>query len=426
MDGDVEDGSSTTGRPESEEESQVRKRVRVDEGAAAASASTDIDVSNLRYDPDNQNRFGLFADLQIENVEVDNSSNIQIAPRSQRVEPAKKKSFCPPIFLHNVNIKRLVQQLEAKSPKIDFKIKNVSKTKSKLYFSDVNVHTTMMALLRERGVHSYSYTPKDLKQMSLVLRGLYHGQDVEDVKVALDSAIPGAVSRVAKFTTPHSLKNKTDTGLFLINLVPGKGLNDVQHIRYLLSQTITWEIPKKKEQEIQCHRCQRWGHVSRNCNSEFKCVKCDISHSPGECQRQKTETSAPHCVNCNISGHTANWKGCPMYKRYLLRKEQLKKARELKETAKTNANRAHSSCLRSPGKSYASHFKFNETPNHQKSKPSVVDEFLKLANYFLEPEELSLEQEINIFLADFQSMSKADAKIEFVRLLKKVKNTYGP
>lgn len=249
MDGDVEDGSSTTGRPESEEESQVRKRVRVDEGAAAASASTDIDVSNLRYDPDNQNRFGLFADLQIENVEVDNSSNIQIAPRSQRVEPAKKKSFCPPIFLHNVNIKRLVQQLEAKSPKIDFKIKNVSKTKSKLYFSDVNVHTTMMALLRERGVHSYSYTPKDLKQMSLVLRGLYHGQDVEDVKVALDSAIPGAVSRVAKFTTPHSLKNKTDTGLFLINLVPGKGLNDVQHIRYLLSQTITWEIPKKRSRK---------------------------------------------------------------------------------------------------------------------------------------------------------------------------------
>lgn len=56
----------------------------------------------------------------------------------------------------------------------------------------------------------------------------------------------------------------------------------------------------------------------------------------------------------------------------------------------------------------------------------VVDAFLKLANYFLEPEELSLEQEINIFLADFQSMSKADAKIEFVRLLKKVKNTYGP
>ena len=63
--------------------------------------------------------------------------------------------FCPPIFLYDVNIKGLSEQLEAKTPKIHFKIKNVNKHKSKLYISDVSVHAEMMSILREKNIKSY-------------------------------------------------------------------------------------------------------------------------------------------------------------------------------------------------------------------------------------------------------------------------------
>lgn len=419
MDTAVEDGSSSPGG-RTENMTNVPKRKRI-EGETAA----DIDVSNLRYDPNGQNRFGLLAGLEIENLETEENVNKPESTIAGKSKNNKRKTFCPPIFIYNVNIKRLVEQLEAKTPKIEFKIKNVSKEKSKLYFADASVHANMMALLRENGVHSYSFTPKEFKQMSLVLRGLCYGLEPEDVKHALDLIVPGVVCRVTKFTTPYSVKNKIDTGLFLIYLIPGKGLNDVAHIKYLLSQSIIWEKPKKKEQEIQCHRCQRWGHVSRNCNAEFKCVKCEQKHNPGECLRQRTDTSEPHCVNCKVFGHTANWKGCPTYREYIEKKKNiLQKARDMKEKARNNVNKVLHSSVRSPGKTFASLFK-PHLPDHQQNKPSIVEEFLKLSNYFFE-QELSLEQEIDLFLRDFQSMPKIEAKKEFVRLLNKVKSTYGP
>ena len=66
-----------------------------------------------------------------------------------------------------------MDQLEARAPKIVFKIKNVNRSKSKLYLADNAVHADMMTLLRDKKFNSYSFTPKDLRQMSLIMRGLY-------------------------------------------------------------------------------------------------------------------------------------------------------------------------------------------------------------------------------------------------------------
>ena len=380
---------------------------------------TNIDVTHL-----GENRFSLLAGLEIENAED--------CPKQRREDKAPratiknaKKTFCPPIFLFDVNIKRLVDQLEAKTPKITFKIKNVNKKKSKLYLSDATVHSEMMALLREKNIHSYSYTPKELKQSSFILRGLYHGTDVDEVRSAMEKTVPNVVSKVTRFTTPYSVKNSYDTGLFLVTLNQGNSLSDISHIKYLLSQTILWEKPKKNDKEVQCHRCQRWGHIAKNCNSEFQCVKCDKKHPQGECQRTNSESSAPHCVNCGVSGHPANWRGCPAYRNYLAsRRERIKKTSEEKLVAKNNVNKICQS-FRSPGKSFASLFQVNAT-QAQTQKPSIIEEFLKLANVFLVPEELSLEQQITNFLKNFKNMSKIEAKAEFLRLLKNVNTKYGP
>ena len=94
------------------------------------------------------------------------------------------------------------------------KIKNVNKHKSKLYLSDVAVHSEMMSILREKKINAFTFTPKELKQMSLVLRGLYHTTEAEDVKLILDDLVPGVVSKVSKFTTSYSTKNNINTGLF--------------------------------------------------------------------------------------------------------------------------------------------------------------------------------------------------------------------
>lgn len=391
-----------------------------------------VDVSSLKTTdgtPNDQNRFRILGLLDIETNECSSNNNSGQSNKKQDTSGRPvRKAFCPPIFLYNVNITRLVQQLEAKSPKIDFKIKNVNSFKSKLYLSDAAVHTEMMQLLREKEIKSYSFTPKEHKQVSLILRGLYHGSVVEDVKAALDVIVPDTVSKVTKFTTAHSIRIKHDTGLFLVSLLPGKSLTDVGNIKYLLSQTVIWEKPIKKEQAIQCHRCQRWGHISRNCNSMYNCVKCDKKHLPGECLHVRTDESYPYCVNCENEGHPANWRGCPSYKDYVAkRKQRINKVIGERTTATKNVNRAVSATLFSPGKSFASLFKPQQEQQHNTlPKPSIVDEFMKLACFFMQPEELTLEQEINKFMFEYKTMPTLDAKSEFLRLFHKVKTNYGP
>lgn len=388
---------------------------------------TDVNIAALGFDPDHQNRFSILAGIEIENVSAATTSHDKKQADPVADTPkVGKNSFCPPIFLYNVNIKKLVEQLEAKIPKIIFKIKNVGKYKSKLYFADPVVHQEMMSLLRQEGIQSYSFTPKEFKQESMVLRGLYYGMEADEVKLALGKIVPDVVAKVAKFTTTFSVKKNIDTGLFLVSLVPGKTISDVSNIKYLLSQTISWEKPNKKKLELQCHRCQKFGHISKNCNSEYKCVKCDKKHLPGECSYQHSDVSTPFCVNCGQMGHPASWRGCKAYKDYVkARNERSMKVRIDKDIAASNVKRAINAAYRVPGKSFSSLFQPQDSNNFQQ-KPNIVNDFLQLANYFLEPEELTIEQEINIFLDKFQKMPRKDAKCEFLRILSKVKTTYGP
>ncbi|KAI8122414.1 RNA-directed DNA polymerase from mobile element jockey [Lucilia cuprina] len=302
---------------------------------------------------------------------------------------------------------------------INFKIKNVNRNKCKLYLSDATVHTEMMAVLREKRINSYSFTPRELKQISLVLRGLYHGTDIEELKSHLDGITPDVISKVTKFTTPYSMKNNCDTGLFLVTLHPGKNLSDISHVKFVLSQSVVWERPKKKDREIQCRRCQHWGHMAKNCNSDYRCVKCDQHHLPGECNRNENDNSNPKCVNCGEEGHPANWRGCTFYKNYVSRKKQrLREVQEIKSAASSNVNKYISSAV-NPAKSFASFF-HKPSADNKPVQPSIVETFLKLAEFFLEPEELTLEQELNNFMNEYKNMPKVEAKGEFLRLLKKV------
>ena len=127
----------------------------------------------------------------------------------------------------------------------------------------------MMAILRSKNIHSYSFTPKKLKQQSLLLRGLVGDTESEAIKTELDAIVPDTVASVTKFKTPRSIKQNTDTGLFLVSLLIEKSLSSVPKMHGLQNQVISWEKPEKKDSNIQCRRCQRWGHIARDCNSAY-------------------------------------------------------------------------------------------------------------------------------------------------------------
>ena len=257
---------------------------------------------------------------------------------------------------------------------------------------------------------------------------------MSEIETALKANLPNTIEKVSKLVTQYSVKNDYDTGLFIVTLAQGKKINDVSRLRYILNQSITWESPKSKKREIQCFRCQSWGHSARNCNSIFKCVKCNLNHEPGKCTVKKGESS-PTCVNCNESGHAANYRGCPSYKTYLKNKKVLlDKVKNRREAIKENVKSAISSSQPVNEKtSFASLF-YSDNRSQTVSKQSVSDqnlppivaEFIKLGEYFREYKPQSLESKILNFLNSYKLVPLSLAKQEYGNLMNEVMSHYGP
>lgn len=391
----------------------------------------DSQVTKVELPSFSSNRFGIFNELELLNTQPSTSSNkVKKSINSQNDKSKNsgkgelnliKKAFCPPIFLANVDINHLIKQLKEIEPKINFKIVNINAVKSKLLLDDPIVHQEMMKTLREKNVDSYSFTPKELKSPSLILRGLCIGTQVSDVETALNELIPDTISKITKFFTKFSVANNTETGLFLVSLKPGKKITIISNIKYILNQSIKWEAPKSNRKEIQCKRCQKWGHFARNCNRKYQCVKCNCSHEPGGCLLPKGINDNPFCINCQQSGHPANWRGCPEYKKYLSNKKQkILDLKRNKELAANRVNFAVQNSFVSSNKSYASNFYKNDN----KSQSPLISEFLKIAKTLCDAEP-TIEDQIEFFLKNFRKWQKDHAKSECSKLLKLIEKQYA-
>lgn len=369
----------------------------------------------------NNNRFQILGEIEMDKT---NNEFKDAHKQKKSVKPAAE-SYCPPIFIYNLNIKSLVDQLKAKN--VDFKIINKSRFKSKLYVRDPRVHQEMMALLKEKCIESYSFTPKAFKKINIILRGLYFKTDIGDIKRELDLILPNTVDVVSKFHTKFSRKFEVDTSLFLVTLLPGKNANDFTHIRYLLSQSVSWESPKANSREVQCWRCQQWGHYSSNCNRPQACVKCSEKHGPGECKLVVNNSSKPFCVNCKTSGHPANWRGCPYFLQYSERKRELTNViRERNLLASQNVQNARiDSSLISSNKTFANCFNISQKTVKASKKPPFVEEFLKIAKEICKEETMSLEDKIRSFIGNYKNCSRPQAKSDCLKLLKEIESIYG-
>ncbi|XP_017877135.1 uncharacterized protein LOC108623261 [Ceratina calcarata] len=89
--------------------------------------------------------------------------------------------------------------------------------------------------------------------------------------------------------------------------------------KYVGHLAVTWEKLIRKG-DVQCKRCQRYGHVASNCNMGYRCVKCKELHKPGECQISlgidNNSNKIPFCVNCKTEGHPASYRRCSKFKEY--------------------------------------------------------------------------------------------------------------
>lgn len=230
---------------------------------------------------------------------------------------ATKKTKIPPIVSYGVAIKELTTALRALLRHNNFKFKKLNNNCTHILTETLGDYQKIRDLLTSKNLKYFTYTPKELKPVSLILRGVDSEFSEEEVKEAFLQEQPDLpILKISRYNTPTSSRMGKQLDLFLVQLKQSGNTKDLTAIKYLLNQRIQWENILNRS-ITQCRRCQRYGHISVNCNLAYRCVKCPLSHTPGQCNRTDRNEGQPYCVNCAQHGHPANFGQCPKYLEFL-------------------------------------------------------------------------------------------------------------
>lgn len=265
----------------------------------------------------NSNTFDPLASTQADDnsmeTETDDNGNTNRQSDKTR-QQAHPKGKPPPIHIQGQKITTTIAALTtAKIGKTAFKIKQNDDEFSTITTESYQAFNNISEILKSHNTHFFTYTPKHQKQKTLVLKGIKGDFKEEDVAIEIaDLEIPNCtVIKVTKFIYNSEYPDRYH---YLVQFTNNTILAEVFKINTLLYQTARWEHLKKKK-IFQCRRCQRVGHASINCFLPFRCVRCALSHEPGQCAiPADAGKDKLKCANCKQSGHPASYGGCPFLK----------------------------------------------------------------------------------------------------------------
>lgn len=310
IDIDKEDENEHTATSDFIKPKRTAKRTKITEKAGASTSNTFIPL-------------GMHSNEEIDKLK--NSSKVtsdgkKSNPGSQHTvqhnndnNVFRAKSRPPPIHVYEASMKNIIKIFnDAKINEEDFWVRQINN-----YISvnpvKLEVYKQIKELLDKNKQQYYTYTPKEEKKVTLVLKGVISEYNEHDVKNFISNKKLQNVN-IEKVTKLQFDKNDDNRFFFLVHLSPDSKPAALTKLRYILNQPVRWEKIRKKA-VFQCRRCQRIGHASRNCHFNFRCVKCGKDHGPikegNVCELQNAELKDIFCINCGQKGHPASYAQCP-------------------------------------------------------------------------------------------------------------------
>lgn len=239
-----------------------------------------------------------------------------IEPRTDTVDPEQDQPVekPPPIYVHNVtNINVAIREFRIIEPET-FRYTALN-NKVKLNFTTIDGYRKAIDYLSKQKAEYHTFQLKGDRAFRVVIRGLHHTSDVDDIKNELKTLgyEPTQILPVLHPVTKNPLP------LFFVDLKQSSKNAEIYNVTRLYHAVVKIEPPRPKRSVIQCMKCQEFGHSKNYCMKQEKCVRCEGLHSTTACP--KPTSAPPVCTNCR-GNHTANYKGCPVH-------VQLQKAKTL-------------------------------------------------------------------------------------------------
>ncbi|KAL1130356.1 hypothetical protein AAG570_013294 [Ranatra chinensis] len=96
------------------------------------------------------------------------------------------------------------------------------------------------------------------------------------------------VTRVAQL---KATADKRKLPIFLVQLTPSEDKDKIRNMIDLCGMKMKVEAYRTPRRPLQCHKCQRLGHVVNCCSTEKRCVKCGNNHPAKECAVKREDFS---------------------------------------------------------------------------------------------------------------------------------------
>lgn len=135
----------------------------------------------------------------------------------------------------------------------------------------------------------YTFQLQSEKSLKVVIRGVDQALKLTEIEEDLQKQ--GYPTR--KITRMNG-KGSIPAPMVLVQL--DREYKSIYDISNCCGLAVTVQPLRLREDIIQCHKCQAFGHSQRNCKIQYSCMKCGENHSTHLCT--KPRTTPPKCANC--------------------------------------------------------------------------------------------------------------------------------
>lgn len=234
------------------------------------------------------------------------NENFKLAT-SQRKNPGR----IPPIIINLLpewTHSSLREHIEKCTKKFHLQYRGNNKVLVQCY--SIESHDSLKLHFKNENFFYHTFTRKDEKTYKTVIKGLpcefEQSLPAELEFLGFKGAIVSKLNKQSQYKYPP----------LLVQLPATTDISKFRQIKYLCNCVVTIERYKKTQNYgTQCFRCQSFGHASRNCNLQPRCVKCTESHPTKDCPKKDNSTPAK-CCNCQMD-HPANYRQCPSRLKYV-------------------------------------------------------------------------------------------------------------
>lgn len=306
------------------------------------------------------------------NSNNNNNTNVEKTNSNQN-----KNKKTPPLYIFDVDPNSLIEFVKKGLNINDFKIREYNNSKIQLLTSSIDDYSKIRAYLLETKTKFFTFTPKNLKTKTFLLKGLTAKMNPDLILTELKKFENENLDfiKVSPFTTKRADANGHNLPIYMVQISGESKISELKTIKGLLYRCIHWEGLRKSE-IAQCRNCQSFQHSASNCYLPRRCVKCKDNHEIGKCSLQEvpaTEREKLFCVLCNSYGHPASYKGCPKYK-------ELQQKLRAKKQQLSDKKTQNSPIIINDNISYANMLKNNFTPQNVNSNHTINNILEQLNN----------------------------------------------